>query len=188
MAVGALLSWAAVTGPGEAALVAVGIAAAHGKVDLTSMIVVAWAGAMAGGLLGWLVGLRLGRRLVAAPGPLRHLRLRVLHHGDRLYERYGPLAVYFAPAWAAGINGMRARRFLPANAVSALIWALAWGVGSYAAGPSIADLLSDIGLAGILALVAIVLTTIAVRVLRARQPGRARGRPPGTPPSAPPAA
>jgi membrane protein DedA with SNARE-associated domain len=172
VAVGALLSWAAVSGPGEAALVAVGIAAAHGKVDLASMVFVAWAGAMVGGAVGWLVGLRFGRRLVTAPGPFRRARLRVLRHGDRLYERYGPLAVYFAPAWAAGLNGMQARRFLPANAVSALIWALAWGIGSYAAGPSIADLLSDIGLAGILILLAVVLATIAVRVLRTRREAR----------------
>lgn len=156
------------SGPGEAALVAAGIGAAHGRVDLPSMILAAFAGAMVGGVAGWAAGLRIGRRLVTAPGPFRSLRLRALRHGDRLYERYGVLAVYFAPAWAAGVNGLRARRFLPANAVSGLIWAVSWGVGAYYAGPSIADLLGDIGLAGLLGLLAVVVVTVAVRVLRRR--------------------
>jgi membrane protein DedA with SNARE-associated domain len=43
---------------------------------------------------------------------------------------------------------MRWSRFLPVNAASALIWALAFGVGAYLLGPSITDIAADAGLAG----------------------------------------
>jgi membrane protein DedA with SNARE-associated domain len=164
--VGAAISWVGVSGPGEAALIAAGISAAHGHVDLASMILVAWFGATLGGTAGWLLGLRFGRALMTAPGPLRRVRLRALDHGDRVYDRWGPLAVYFAPSWAAGINGMEARRFVPANAISGLIWALIVGLGAYLLGPSIADVVADIGLYGLIALAALVVATFAIRRMR----------------------
>ena len=141
-------SWAALPGPGEAALIAAGISAAHGHLDLSSVVAVAWAGATIGGAAGWLLGLKGGRGLLTAPGPLRPLRLRLIARGDRFYERYGPVAVLFTPSWTAGIHHMRWSRFLPVNTVSALIWALAFGVGAYLIGPSITDIAADVGLAG----------------------------------------
>jgi membrane protein DedA with SNARE-associated domain len=171
----AVASWIGVSGPGEAALIAAGIAAAHHKVDIGSMVLVAWVGAAVGGMAGWLVGLRGGRPLMTVRGPLYEMRLRLLRHGDRLYGRYGLLAVYFAPSWMAGINGMRAGRFLPANAIAALIWALSVGLGAFFAGPPIVDVLGDIGVLGIAALVLLGAVTIVV----ARRRGR-RLRPPDT--------
>ena len=44
----AAASWIGVVGVGEAALIAAGIAAAHHKVDITSMVATAWAGAAIG--------------------------------------------------------------------------------------------------------------------------------------------
>ncbi len=141
-------SWVALPGPGEAALVAAGISAAHGHLDLSSVVAVAWAGATTGGAAGWLLGVKGGRGLLMAPGPLLGLRLRLIARGDRFYERYGPLAVLFTPSWIAGIHHMRWSRFLPVNAASALIWALTFGVGAYLLGPSITDIAADAGLAG----------------------------------------
>jgi membrane protein DedA with SNARE-associated domain len=63
LAIAAFLSWVATTGPGEAALIAAGIAAAHGRIDVAGMIIAAWAGAIAGGTTAWLVGLKGGRAL-----------------------------------------------------------------------------------------------------------------------------
>jgi membrane-associated protein len=153
VALAAFASWVGITGPGEAALIAAGIAAARGKVDLESVIAVAWAGGVAGGTVGWLLGLKGGRALLIADGPLRRTRRRVLRSGERFYAKYGPLAVYFAPSWMAGIHGMRARRFLPLNAVACAIWALLIGVGAYLIGPGVTDLVGDIGTYGIIALV-----------------------------------
>jgi membrane protein DedA with SNARE-associated domain len=161
------VSWVAFPGPGEAALIAAGISAAHGHLDLASVVAVAWAGAMIGGIAGWALGAKGGRGLLTAPGPLLQLRLRLIARGDRFYERFGPLAVLFTPSWIAGIHHMRWSRFLPANAISALAWALLVGVGAYLVGPSIADIVTDAGLAGGALIVALAVLGV-VLVLRRR--------------------
>ena len=146
--IASVTSWVTLPGPGEAALIAAGIAAAHHRLDLVLVLAAAWAGAAAGGTAGWLVGLKGGRGLLTAPGPLRHVRLALIARGDRFYDRYGLIAVLFTPSWIAGIHDMRSSRFLPANAVSALTWALSIGLGAYLLGPSITDIVADAGLAG----------------------------------------
>jgi membrane protein DedA with SNARE-associated domain len=160
-------SWALLPGPGEAALIAAGISAAHGHLDLASVIAVAWAGATVGGTAGWIVGVKGGRGLLMAPGPLRPVRLGLIARGDRFYERYGPVAVFFTPSWIAGVHDMRWPRFLPANALSALTWALSIGLGAYLIGPSITDIVADAGLAGGSLLAALFVLAV-VLVLRRR--------------------
>ena len=167
VALAAALSWLVVAGPGEAALIAAAIAAAHHRDDSTSVGAVAWLGALAGGSAGWLLGLRGGRALVTRPGPLLRVRQRMLRSGERIYERHGPLAVYFAPSWMAGIHWMRPARFLPANAVATLVWAVVVGLGAFLVGPSIADLASDVGLAVVgAAVVAAIALVVAGRLRR----------------------
>jgi membrane protein DedA with SNARE-associated domain len=142
----AAASWAGLPGPGEALLIAAGIAAAHHHLDLASVIVAAWAGAAAGGMIGWIVGRRAGRGVLTAPGPLHGLRLALTQSGDRFFARYGVVAVLFTPSWVAGIVRMRASVYVPVNALSALVWAVAIGLGAYWAGPSITDVVGDEGL------------------------------------------
>jgi membrane protein DedA with SNARE-associated domain len=165
--IAALASWIAVPGPGEAALIAAGLSAAHGHLDLTSVLAVAWAGAATGGNAGWLVGLKAGRAALTAAGPLRRLRLALIDRGDRFYERYGVIAALFTPTWISGIHHMRWSRFMPVNAVSTLAWTLAVGIGAYLLGPSITDIVSDAGLAGGLLVAGLVIAGIAV-VMRRR--------------------
>jgi len=160
------VSWFTLPGLGEAALVAAGISAAHGHLDLTSVVAVAFLGASLGGMAGWLVGARGGRRLVTAPGVMHGLRLGVVARGDRFYARYGPIAVLFTPSWIAGIHNMRWSRFLIANTLSALIWAVAIGVGADLIGPSITDLVGDAGLAGGIALAVALVVFVALVVWR----------------------
>jgi membrane protein DedA with SNARE-associated domain len=157
VALAAAVSWIGVAGVGEAALIAAGIAAAHGKVDIGSIVFVAWLGATAGGLAGWAIGLKGGRTLMTRPGPLYRLRMRLLRHGDAIYATRGWLAVFVAPSWMAGISGMKAARFVPANAAFALVWALGIGLGAYFLGPSVAELADDIGLAGVIVLALVVI-------------------------------
>jgi membrane protein DedA with SNARE-associated domain len=163
----AAASWAvAVPGLGEAALVAAGISAAHGRLDLASVVAVAWAGAATGGTVGWIVGVKGGRELLTAPGPLLHLRLALIAKGDRFYDRYGQVAVLFTPSWVAGIHQMRWLRFLPPNALSALMWALLFGLGAYFAGPSITEIADDAGLAGGLLIAALLVIAVALVIRR----------------------
>lgn len=142
----AFASWAAIPGAGEAALITAGILAARGKLDLPFVVGVAALGAALGGTGGWFVGLKAGRAALTKPGRTYRFRMRTLKRGDQFFERFGLVAVFFTPSWVAGIHGMRSSRFLPANAVSALIWALLVGVGAYAVGNPIVDFLGDLGL------------------------------------------
>jgi membrane protein DedA with SNARE-associated domain len=168
----AVVSWVAFPGPGEAALVAAGIAAAHGRLDLAAVVAVAWAGASLGGTAGWIAGVKGGRTLLTAPGPLHQLRLATIARGEHFYERYGLVAVLLGPSWVAGIHDMRASRFLPANSISAMVWALSIGLGAYLLGPSITDLVADAGLAGGLLLGALFVLAVVLVIRR-----RSRGRP-----------
>jgi membrane protein DedA with SNARE-associated domain len=158
-----------VPGPGEPVLIAAAVYAARGRLDLMEVLLVAWAGAAAGGTLGWALGRRFGAALVAAPGPLRRQRAKAASRGTRFFERYGLLAVYLAPSWVAGSVAMRAARFIPANAIAAALWALLVGLAAYAIGPSVAELVGDLGLAGLLALVALAVGAAVAAVVRARR-------------------
>ncbi len=166
MFLASVASWVALPGPGEAALVAAGISAAHRHLELTWVLGAAWAGASAGGTAGWLIGREGGRGLLTVPGPLRPVRLAMIARGDRFYERYGPIAVFFTPSWMAGIHDMRGSRFLPANAISAVVWALSIGVGAYLLGPSITDVIADAGLAGVLVIGALLVLAVVLAVWR----------------------
>jgi membrane protein DedA with SNARE-associated domain len=173
VALAAAVSWLGVPGPGEPVLILGGIWAAKGRLDLAELLVVAWAAATAGGVAGWLLGRVGGRALWTAPGPLHRARLRSLTRGERFFERYGILAIYLAPSWVAGIHGVPSARYLPANAISAVAWTLLVGLGAYAAGPSIEDVVSDVGFAGMALLVLLVVLFVAGERLRRR---RAAGR------------
>jgi membrane protein DedA with SNARE-associated domain len=170
--VAAAVSWAGLPGPGEAALIAAAISAAHDHLDLSSLIAVAWLGATVGGLVGWLVGLKAGRGIVTARGPLRHHRLAVVARGDRFFARFGVVAVLFTPSWIAGIHSMRWTQYVPINIASALVWALGIGIGAYALGPVIADVASDIGSVAWLILAALVLASAIAVLVRKRQHDR----------------
>jgi membrane protein DedA with SNARE-associated domain len=161
--VAAAASWIGVAGVGEAALIAAGIAAGRGKVDISSVLLVAWVGAMAGGAAGWLIGIRGGRALMTRPGAFYRLRLRLLRRGDAIYEKRGLFAVYVAPSWMAGISGMSFRRFMLANTVAAVVWAALVGLGAYFAGPSVADFLGDLGTLALVVIAVAALVSFAVR-------------------------
>lgn len=145
VALAAAASWVGLSGPGEATLITAGVLAARDRLDIAAVLVVAWIGATVGGVVGWACGVKAGRRILEGPGPLRSVRLRLLALGDRLFGRYGMLAVFMTPSWIAGINRMPWTRYLPANALSALIWSLSIGLAAFFAGPPVAHLLGDLG-------------------------------------------
>jgi membrane protein DedA with SNARE-associated domain len=178
VAAAAAVSWIGVPGPGEPVLILGGIWAAKGRLDLAELLVIAWAAATAGGVAGWLLGRVGGRALWTAPGPLHRLRLRSLTRGERFFERYGILAIYLAPSWVAGIHGVSPARYLPANALSAVAWTLLVGLGAYLVGPSIEDVVSDVGFVGVGLLVLLVaLFVIGERMRRRRRtPGDGSAR------------
>ena len=131
-------------------------------------MLVAWAGANVGGIIGWIVGLKAGRALVTAPGPFRHARLRVLARGEKIFERRALIAVILTPSWLAGIHRVRWPVYLPANALSAAIWAVGIGVGAFLIGPPVEDLFDDVGTVGLAVLAAAIAAGGVVEIVRRR--------------------
>src|SRR3954447_5018785 len=52
------VGWVGVPGVGEAALIAAGVLAASGRLDLGEVVAVAFVAAAVGGVVGWLIGLK----------------------------------------------------------------------------------------------------------------------------------
>jgi membrane protein DedA with SNARE-associated domain len=172
LAAAAAASWIGVPGPGEPLLIAAGILAAKNKLDITSVLLVAWVSAAAGGVGGWLLGRHLGRRLVSAKGPIYSFRQAAVARGDQVFRRYPVLAIVLTPSWIAGIHHVRGSIYLPINALAALAWAVGLGLGSYYAGPAIVEVVDDIGWAGGSALVLLIAVVVGGELLRRRRLNR----------------
>ena len=165
------LSWAGIPVAGQAALIAAGVLAGDGELSISVVLVVGMAASALGGVAAYLVGLHGGRAAITAPGPLRHLRMRALDKGEELFARYGAAAVLFGPMWLAGIHRMPWRSFLVWNAVAAVGWTIAAGLGGYLIGPAITDVLKNAGIAAGAAAAAAVVVLVLVR-RRRRQTDR----------------
>jgi membrane protein DedA with SNARE-associated domain len=176
IALAAAVGWFGLPGPGEAAVIAGGIFAAKHRLDIGMVITAAAAGAAAGGTAGWLVGMKASRPvLIGRRGPFWRSRRYLIARGERFFERHGPIGVFLAPSWAAGVHNMRPSRFLPLNAIAAVAWALVYGGAAYLLGPGIAGGLEDIGAIVPLAVAALVICVLVIaRLRRPRRPLRNR--------------
>ena len=166
LAIAAAASWIGVPGPGEPVLIAAGVLASRHKLDLATVLLVAWAAATIGGILGWAIGLKAGRGLLTAPGPLHGPRLRAVQRGERVFERYAVIAVLLTPSWIAGINKVRSSVFQPTNAAAAALWAGGIGVGAYLAGPAVTDVVDDFGTGTSVILAVIIVAAVGVGLAR----------------------
>jgi membrane protein DedA with SNARE-associated domain len=172
LAAAAFASWVGVPGPGEPLLIAAGVLAARHRLDLGSVLLVAFLAASAGGIVGWLAGMVGGRRIVTAPGPLRGLRHKAVARGEEVFQRVPVLAIVLTPAWVAGIHHVRPALYIPTNFISAALWTGGIGVGAYFVGPAVIDGVKD---AGIVLGSGIVLFVLAVIGLELRRRHRKAG-------------
>lgn len=131
---GATLESAAFLGlivPGESVVLVAGFFAAQGLLDLDGLIVTVAIGAAIGDSIGYELGRRLGR-----PGLLRYgsrfgLNQARVRRADEFFARHGGKSVFlgrfvgFARAlvpFLAGSSRMPYLRFLPYNALGAVLW------------------------------------------------------------------
>jgi membrane protein DedA with SNARE-associated domain len=165
--------------PGETALIAFGVLASQGHYSITSVIVIAAAGAIVGDNLGyWLIGRLGGRALFRRWRWLNQYSDRVLPRAEALMERHGGKTVFFGRfvsilrytvAWVAGLSHMRWWRFLFWNATGGIAWATAVGLTSYYAGNAAASAIQRYGLyAGAFVLVAVIAGWLGLRYARGR--------------------
>lgn len=166
IALASFASWAGLPGPGESLLLAAGVFAAKHKLDLTPVLVVAFAGATAGGVVGWLFGRIAGRSVLTARGPLRSFRLDAVAKGEQAFKRVEWVAILLTPSWVAGIYRSGTVIYNVVNALSAVGWTLAIGIGAYYVGPPVLEFIDDFGTAGTVVAIALVVIGVSATLLR----------------------
>jgi membrane protein DedA with SNARE-associated domain len=169
LAAAAAASWAGVPGPGEPVLIAAAVYAAHNRLDITEVLIVAFVAAALGGIGGWLIGRIGGRTLVTAPGPLRKARLAAVARGDEVFERHPVIAILLTPAWVAGIHRVRTDVYLILNLVGSAVWAAGIGLAAFWIGPSVIEFVSDLGLVTSVLLAVLIASVVVVEIVRRRR-------------------
>jgi membrane protein DedA with SNARE-associated domain len=149
--------------PGETALVAAAVLARpeHHAYSLTSVIVVAAAGAIVGDNVGYWLGRVGGRKLIDRVGFVRRYAERALPPSERFFAKHGGKTVFFArfiavlrvtAAWLAGISRMKWWQFFAWNALGGIVWATGISLLAYRAGKAVADAFGKYGLYAVVAL------------------------------------
>jgi membrane protein DedA with SNARE-associated domain len=174
VAVASAASWLGVPGPGEPVLIAAAVLAAHHRLDITTVIGVAFVFAVAGGVAGWLIGKMLGRTVLETRGPLLRFRLRTLSRGDEIFGRYPVLAIVLTPSWIAGIHHVNTGVYQITNVATAFIWAVGIGLAAYIIGPAVIDAVADLGLVTGVGLALLITAGVVVEIRRRRRRGRLR--------------
>jgi membrane-associated protein len=127
-------SWAGVPVIGTAGLGAAAVAASQQKLQLPAVIVVAVIAGEVGGLGGYAIGRRWGRRLLERPGRHQAGREKMMERGERLYARWGWLAVFVTPAIVSGTAKMPPYRFALWNLLDSLGWSVSVAASAYGLG------------------------------------------------------
>lgn len=152
--------------PGETALIAAGVLASSGKLDITAVIAVAAVAAIVGDNLGYWIGRTGGRRLLERSRRVSRFSQRTLPWAEDFFRRHGPKTIFLArffsilrvtAAWMAGVSRMHWWTFFAWNAAGGICWALLVGLVSYFAGQAAADAISHYGLIAGAAIAAVAL-------------------------------
>jgi membrane protein DedA with SNARE-associated domain len=135
-------SWIGIPIVGGAALATAGVLAGEGQLNVWLVIAVATAAACTGGYGGYVLGARARDVLSSRPGRWQRQRRRVLDAGERLYRRWGPLAVFLTPTWVSGALRMPRDSFLIWNGLAAIVSSLVAVFGAYAVASALLGQLS----------------------------------------------
>jgi membrane protein DedA with SNARE-associated domain len=156
--------------PGETALIAGGVYASSGELDVVAVIAVAAAAAIVGDNLGYWVGRTGGRRLLERWRFVRRWSEPVLPWAEGFFHRHGAKTIFIGrffsvlrvtAAWMAGVSRMRWWRFFGWNAAGGICWAVLVGLVAYFAGHAAADAISRYGLIAGVALVVVAAAAFA---------------------------
>ncbi len=150
--------------PGETILIAAGIYAGAGRLNIVAVAVIAFVAAVAGDNVGYLIGRWGGRALVHRWGRYVLLTPERFNKAEVFFTRHGGGIVTVARfveglrqanGIIAGTSGMRWRRFLAFNALGAALWVGLWAALAYAAGTHITTLYDEITRYQLYALIAL---------------------------------
>jgi membrane protein DedA with SNARE-associated domain len=166
---GVAASWVGIPVVGAGVLAAAGVLASDGKLNIWLVFGVATAAAWSGGYVGYLLGLRAADVIVRGGGRWQRQRERAMAAGERIYRRWGYVAVFLTPTWVSGAMRMPRDAFLLWNAAAAVVSSCVAALGAYGVG---AALLGEVAhRRGIIALAIAALAIMAVIVFLVRQRG-----------------
>lgn len=127
-------SWAGVPGVGGAAVTGAAVIASQGHLRIAPVLIVSILGGAVGGVIGYYLGERWGRRMIGRPGRRQQQRQKAVEKAERLYARWGRLAVFVTPAWMTGIAKMTFSSFVIWNFLASVAFVLCTAPAAYGAG------------------------------------------------------
>src|SRR5215213_5923259 len=126
--------------PGETIVMAGGVVAGQGTIQLLPLIGVVWACAVLGDTTSFYIGRRLGRRFLERHGPRFKITEERLQQVESYFERHGGKTILIgrfiglvralAP-FIAGSSGLPYRRFIPYSVVGCGAWSTLFCVLGY---------------------------------------------------------
>ena len=126
--------------PGETVVIAGGVIAGEGTIQLLPLIGLVWICAVLGDTTSFYIGRRLGRGFLERHGPRVKITRERLEQVDRYFDRHGGKTILIgrfiglvralAP-FIAGSSGLAYRRFIPYSIVGTGLWATAFCVLGY---------------------------------------------------------
>jgi undecaprenyl-diphosphatase len=118
--------------PGETVVIAGGVIAGQGEIQLLPLIAVVWTCAVLGDTTSFYIGHRLGRRFLERHGPRFKITEERLQQVEGYFDRHGGKTILIgrfiglvralAP-FIAGSSGLPYRRFIPYSIVGTGLWA-----------------------------------------------------------------
>jgi membrane protein DedA with SNARE-associated domain/membrane-associated phospholipid phosphatase len=126
--------------PGETVVIAGGVIAGQGEIELIPLIGLVWTCAVLGDTTSFYIGRRLGRKFLERHGPRVKITPERLEQVEGYFDRHGGKTILIgrfiglvralAP-FIAGASGMPFKRFLPYSVVGCGLWASVFCVLGY---------------------------------------------------------
>ena len=156
---------------GETALVGGGYAAQRGWLELTPMLVAAFAGAFAGDQLFFYVGRRHGRRFFGkrprwSPHVTRLNQLLARHETAVVMGFRFLYGLRVATPIALGLSKVPYSKYLALTIFSGVVWTSLYGLGGYFLGAAMTRVLGDVEQIELYVLAGILLIGVAVWAIR----------------------
>ncbi|MBV2356260.1 DedA family protein [Streptomyces sp. J2-1] len=170
-----------VPAPGETILLAAGVYAGAGELNIYAVAVIAFVAAVVGDNIGYLIGRTGGRAFVHRFGKYVLLTPERFASAERFFQRHGGKIVVVARfveglrqanGIIAGTTGMHWLRFLLCNALGAALWVGLWSSLAYLAGSHITtiyDAIDRYRLYVVIAVAVLVAALVVRHVVRGRR-------------------
>ncbi len=168
--------------PGESLVLASGVFAHRGILNLDAVIASVAIGAIVGDNIGYYLGRHLGRNWLLRRGSRFGLKQKRLEQAEAFFKLHGPKAVFFGRfvgfaralvPFVAGASRMSYRKFVLYDGLGAGLWTVAFVTLGYVVGASWRLAETWIGRAGVFVVGAIVLVAALTWLRRRRTRPRA---------------